>query len=95
MTVPDYLKNIFNLIQRAFPNGVPEDEYLALLSIIYPHMADENIVIVIQAITGGDEGAILNDVYLSAQKDAVNPSVVAAVQARLDRAGFATRILED
>lgn len=62
-TVPVHLVSTYQLLQRAFPNGIDEQEYLPLLAILYKHMSDRSLAQVIAEYSGRDYYVVLNDVY--------------------------------
>ncbi|MBV9387098.1 MAG: DUF3349 domain-containing protein [Chroococcidiopsidaceae cyanobacterium CP_BM_ER_R8_30] len=62
-TIPAHLVSTYQLLQRAFPQGIEEQEYLPLLSILYEEMSDRSLAQVIAEFTGKEYPAVLNDVY--------------------------------
>ncbi|WAM25721.1 MULTISPECIES: DUF3349 domain-containing protein [Myxococcus] len=95
MDIPSHLESTASLILSAFPEGIPEADYLPLLAVLYPHMADENLVEVVSLLTGHDRGVVLNDVYAAGADVGLDPDAVAAVRARLVSAGLGKWGLED
>ncbi|WP_426755275.1 hypothetical protein [Myxococcus sp. Y35] len=95
MNIPPHLMSSTNLIGRAFPDGVSEADYLPLLAVLYPHMADENLAEVVSLLTGRDRGVVLNNVYAAGAGLGLNPAAVAAVRTRLASAGLDEWALED
>lgn len=95
MNVPSHLQSTVNLINRAFPEGVPDADFLPLLAVLYAHMADENLVEVVSLLTGRGRGAVLNDVYAAGSLVGLDPDDVAAVRARLVSTGLDEWIVED
>ena len=87
-TIPDHLQSTWELLRRAFPNDVPAEEYLPLLALLYPHMADENIAIVMSELTGRDSGSVLNDVYKAGSGSGITEAAKDSVLRKLQRAGF-------
>jgi hypothetical protein len=95
MNIPSHLVSTASLIRRAFPEGVPDAEFLPLLAVLYPHMADRNLAEVISLLTGRERGAVLNYVYAAGAGLGLDPDAVVAVRARLVSAGLEGWILED
>ncbi|MBV8887988.1 MAG: DUF3349 domain-containing protein [Chroococcidiopsidaceae cyanobacterium CP_BM_RX_35] len=62
-TVPAHLASTYQLLECAFPQGIEEQEYLPLLSILYAQMSDRSLAQVIAEFTGSEYHAVLNDVY--------------------------------
>ncbi|AGC41815.1 hypothetical protein MYSTI_00465 [Myxococcus stipitatus DSM 14675] len=95
MSVPAHLASTVSLIDRAYPEGVPEADYLPLLSVLYPYMADENLVEVISLLMGRDRDVVMNDVYTAGAAVGLHPDSVAAVRARLVASGLNEWTRED
>ena len=62
-TIPAHLVSTYQLLQCAFPQGIEEQEYLPLLSILYEQMSDRSLAQAIAEFTGRDYQIVLNDVY--------------------------------
>lgn len=62
-TIPAHLVSTYQLLQCAFPQGIEEQEYLPLLSILYEEMSDRSLAQVISEFIGKEYPAVLNDVY--------------------------------
>ncbi len=62
--LPDHLLSSERLLRRAFPEGIDEATYWAILGHIYPHMADGNIVALMAHLTGRDDALVMNEVYM-------------------------------
>lgn len=62
-TIPAHLVTTYQMLECAFPQGIAEQEYLPLLSILYEQMSDRSLAQVIAEFTGRDYYAVLNDVY--------------------------------
>ena len=86
--LPSHLSSTLELLKRTFPSGLSEPEYLPLLAILYPHLADGNLATVVAEFTGKDKGIVLNDVYAAGAAKNLNPYALASVRERLIQAGF-------
>ena len=62
-TIAPYLLSTYKLIERAFPEGVKEEDYRPLLVLLYEQMSDRNLAEVVAHYTGKDYHIVLNDVY--------------------------------
>jgi hypothetical protein len=62
-TIPAHLVSTYQLLQCAFPQGIEEQEYFPLLSILYEQMSDRSLAQVIAEFTGKEYHIVLNDVY--------------------------------
>ncbi|MBZ4377081.1 DUF3349 domain-containing protein [Corallococcus interemptor] len=84
------------LIKRAFPEGVTEADYLPLLTVLYPHMSDRNLAMVVGHFVGQAYPLVLNDIYgVGGGSKPASPDGVAAVQGRLVAAGLEEWIKEE
>ena len=94
-TIPIHLSSTYQLLQRAFPQGVDERFYWPLLSILQQQMSDRNLAEVIAELTGRDYHAVLNDVYRVAAamhhpiQPPVSPELIQSVQQKLTSCGYA------
>lgn len=61
--VAPHLQSTWEMLRRAFPSGISKEQYLPLLSLLYPHMADENLSAVMAEFMNVPVGEVLNDVY--------------------------------
>ncbi|GMU00777.1 hypothetical protein KH5H1_48970 [Corallococcus caeni] len=96
MSLPPSLESTASLVHRAFPEGVTEADYLPLLTVLYPHMSDRGLAMVVGHFVGQDYPLVLNDIYgVGGGYAAASPDAVAAVQARLVAAGLEEWIKED
>lgn len=58
---PAHLETTLALVRRAYPQGVPVDEYLPLLFVLSEHMCEENLALA-AAYWRDAHGSRLNDV---------------------------------
>jgi hypothetical protein len=86
----DYRKPTYEMLKRAYPNGVPDDEYLALVAIMNKSMSFRNTAHYVATVSERDWGLVYNDVLGIGSADR-RPALedVARVQAKLDKAGYA------
>jgi hypothetical protein len=59
--VPAYLQDTYKMLKCAFPDGVPESDYIALLAIVHEYMSFWTIADVFSALTGKDRSLVYND----------------------------------
>lgn len=87
----DHLESTFELVRRAYPEGVPDEEYLPLLFFLSEYVSDRNLAYVAEhAKLAVDRVSYLNDIYLARQQEPDTSMVVA----RLSDAGLAEWIEE-
>jgi hypothetical protein len=78
-TIPAHLVSTYQLLQCAFPQGIEEQEYFPLLSILYEQMSDRSLAQVIAEFTEREYPAVLNDVYRVG-----SPEMLSSVEEVLD-----------
>jgi hypothetical protein len=81
--IPTHLVSTYQLLQCAFPQGIGEQFYVPLISILYEQMSDRNLAQVIAEFTGRDYHSVLNDVYRVGADLAFSPQLVDSVRQRL------------
>lgn len=91
--IPEHLKSTIRMIRHAFPCGIDENQYFALLYSLYEYMSDENISITMAILTGKNVATITNDIYKVAQTSGYGISL-ADTQIRLEKAGFSEWVKE-
>jgi len=87
MDMPEHLKSTVDMLNRAYPAGIPENEYRALLTILYEHMSNRSLTNVIVILRGSNWGTAYNDVLAAGAA----PSPAAETQPvleKLRRVGF-------
>ncbi|OUL33414.1 DUF3349 domain-containing protein [Nostoc sp. 106C] len=62
-TIPAHLVSTYHLLECAFPQGIAEQEYIPLLSILCENMSNRSLARVIAEFTGKEYYAVLNDVF--------------------------------
>jgi hypothetical protein len=70
----------YRLLRSAYPDGMPQADYRAVLSLLYDHFSDRNLAALIAAFTGKAPEIVLNDLYGCAGAP-VPPSVKARLAA--------------
>jgi hypothetical protein len=98
-TIPANLVSTYQLLQCTFPQGIEDQEYLPLLSILYEQMSDRSLAQVIAEFTGKDYPAVLNDVYRVGAAKSFSSAVeveevLDSVKQNLIRCGYEKWLLE-
>ena len=88
--VPEHLKSTVALVERAFPEGVQDQDYFPLLSILSEHLCEENLS-VLASNWRQVEGSLLNDVFIAKS----SKFDVETVYQKLDRAGLSKWLSEE
>ena len=82
--IPEHLRSSLELVKRAYPEGVPEADYLPLLAALYEYFSDRNLAELTTFWSDRDYHVCLNDVY----KAAAGKLDTARVHERLLAAGL-------
>jgi hypothetical protein len=86
--IPAHLTTTYQLIQCAFPQGIGEQVYLPLLSLLYEEMSDRTLAQVIAEYTGKDYHGVLNDIYRAGSGVKDSTEMIDAVKQRLVSCGY-------
>ncbi|CBN56984.1 MULTISPECIES: DUF3349 domain-containing protein [Kamptonema] len=84
VTIAPYLLSTYKLIERAFPDGINQEDYLPLLALLYEQMSDRNLAEVVAYYTEKDYYSVLNDVYSVQSSDVL----ISKVKERLLACGY-------
>ncbi len=87
MKIPDYLKSTYTMLFQAFPNGVDEERYWAVLYLLYDYMADENLALIMSVFVERPLEVIANDIYKVCQLK-LDKEVIKEVKRKLDTYGY-------
>jgi hypothetical protein len=87
--LPPHLESTLALLQRAFPHGAEEADYLPLIEHLYNHLSDENLELVLSQFFEKSPGVIANDILRVGSRSYSTSLRHDAVGARLAAAGFA------
>lgn len=96
-TIPFHLVSTYHLLECAFPDGIEEQEYLPLLSILYEQMSDRSLASAIANFTGKEYYAVLNDVYLVGSAQTMTSEVaevLSSIRQKLIRCDYEKWLLE-
>ncbi len=61
--VPMHLVSTFNMLKKAFPNGIDYTSYYPVVSLLYNYMSDRNLADIISYFVDKESSNILNDIY--------------------------------
>ena len=92
--LPPTLSGAARMLRSAYPGGVPDTAYFAVLALLYEHFSDRNLTELMAAVTGKDAAQILNDIYACAGSKP-EPSAIDAARQRLERYGLQAVCAED
>jgi hypothetical protein len=86
--VDEALREVLEQLRRAYPRGVPEDDYLALLAVLGDDMGEENVAIVVAELIDGEIAVVANEAAAARSVKAPGPAAKARVISRLESAGW-------
>ncbi|QDM45804.1 DUF3349 domain-containing protein [Paenibacillus thiaminolyticus] len=66
--IPKYLESTYMMLKSTFPNGIGDEEYFPLISLLYEYMSDRNLAKVISSITEKDITITINDIQKQCQQ---------------------------
>jgi hypothetical protein len=75
-TVHPSLQSTVDMLRKAFPNGIPPQELLSVLRLLYDNMSDRNLAFVASVLTEQPSEVMLNKVYDAAGLSADDPRVL-------------------
>ncbi|WP_224246687.1 DUF3349 domain-containing protein [Hyalangium gracile] len=84
----DPLKPVCEVLVRAFPNGVPESLYPALLSVLCEEMSFRAVARAIDVTFGIDYITVLNDAFGTQVRNIPPAAEVQTVRERLRQSGY-------
>ncbi len=87
-TTISFLKSTEELLTKAFPDGIEDELYLTVLTIIEPELSDRNLALVISNITEKKYPQVLNDIYKVKSQPIKDIILLNIVQSLLHNAGF-------
>lgn len=93
-TLPPTLSGAARMLRGAYPAGIPDSAYRAILSLLDEHFSDRNLAELMAAVTGKDAAVVINDIYACAS-DKPAPSAIAAARNLLARHGLQAVCAED
>ena len=93
-TLPPTLSGAAHMLRSAYPGGMPDTAYFAVLALLYEHFSDRNLCELMAAVTHKDAATILNDIYACASSKRESSSIE-ATRRLLERHGLQAVCAED
>jgi hypothetical protein len=84
-------------LRAGYPDGVPQQDYVALLGILHRQLSDDEIVAIAQTLSTGSEEDVEARIRLAIKRRTLQPATddeVARVSARLATAGWPLAVVE-
>jgi hypothetical protein len=88
------MQSSLNMLHAAYPQGLPDGDYLPLLALLYEHFSDRNLAELVAAISDRDAHRVLNDIYCACSTHKPDASQVARVQQHLQSHGLSSLCLQ-
>ena len=79
----DCFQSTQEILAKAFPDGIGDDLYLPLLTILEPELSDRNLASVIATVTGKEYPQVLNDIYKVKSEPFKDDILLAQTRSRL------------
>jgi hypothetical protein len=89
MELAEPLRPVLAILQRTYPEGVPRQDYRALLVVLGDLMCDENLALVVAEFTDGEKVVVDNDAAAAHSINPPQPRDRARVRAALEAHGLA------
>jgi hypothetical protein len=87
--LPENLQPVFNLLDRAFPDPLTNEEYVSILHVLSENLSQRAIASVVQCMVDRDYYAVWNDVLgVQSATGAPARSGVTRVRERLQACGY-------
>lgn len=61
--IPKHLRKSYDMIIRAFPDGIDEETYFSIIYLLYDYFSDENLSLLLSYCISKERAVILNDIY--------------------------------
>jgi hypothetical protein len=86
--LPPPVVEMLEVLRRAFPDGITDSEYMALLASLYDEVAEENLGLTVSELTGIDPVVVDNDAAAAVTTKKPHPKEVERVRQMLVEAGW-------
>jgi hypothetical protein len=93
--IPEHLQSTYQMICRAYPDGIPRNEYFPLLAVLAEHMSEECLSDVIGFLPGFDPIVVTNDVAKVLSTDRPAFGDMERIKERLKGASYGDWLLEE
>ncbi|HSN12796.1 MAG TPA: DUF3349 domain-containing protein, partial [Propionibacteriaceae bacterium] len=84
-------------LRAGYPDGVPQQDYIALLGILHRHLSEDEIIEIAQTLADADEVDVEARIRLAIKRKTLQPATddeVARVSARLATVGWPLDVVE-
>jgi hypothetical protein len=88
MQLPDSLRPVLDVLRRAYPDGLPDSDYLPLLAFLREEMSERNLAAVVAEFIDGETVVVANDSAAAASIRRPSAVDVQRVRHRLEAGGW-------
>jgi len=84
-------------LREGYPDGVPQQDYVALLGILHRQLTDEEIIMIAQTLAGSTETGVEDRIRAAIRRKTLQPATddeVARVSARLASVGWPLAVVD-
>ena len=82
------LASLLDDLRRAYPDGVPDDEYMALLAVLGKEISERNLGQVVAELVDSESVVVANDAAAALSTRRPGPAAEERVRSRLAGAGL-------
>jgi hypothetical protein len=93
--VPKELLSTVQLLRKAYPDGIPDRDYFAVLALLGPHMSERGLGEAVSYCCEHDRFVIGNDWAAVASRNPPPAAELERVRSTLEAAGFSEWLTED
>ncbi|MDO8041821.1 DUF3349 domain-containing protein [Janthinobacterium sp. SUN137] len=86
-SLPPTLSGAARMLCSAYPSGMPDTAYFAVLALLHEHFSDRNLAELMAAVTAKDAAKVLKDIHACASSKR-EPAAIAATRNLLARHGL-------
>jgi hypothetical protein len=83
------------MVRAAYPTGVPEDEYFALLALLYEGMGFRTVASVVSYVTGKSRAGVYNDVMGAVSEPELSAATIDRVRRKLQEHGYDAWVVKE
>ena len=91
------LARVVGWLRAGYPDGVPQQDYVALLGILHRQLSDDEIITIAQTIAGSTATDVEERIRLAIRRKTLQPATddeVARVSARLAKVGWPLAVVD-
>ena len=86
--VPPHYREIKQMLECAFPDGLPEHTYWSLMILLGERLSFRSLASLMALIFNKEYGEVHHDAMIASSRSRPEPSELDAVKARLQRCGY-------